>query len=88
MSLQQARSGSFLSVGHHSCSSQGRALAAALVHTLCYIPPESFKIQYLQFLAYTKTPQYKANLQQLLDQEKVCGLHLNVVVGLGLPGGF
>eukprot|EP00070_Physeter_catodon_P049672 XP_028356566.1 histone-lysine N-methyltransferase, H3 lysine-79 specific isoform X4 [Physeter catodon] len=33
-------------------------------------PQESFKIQYLQFLAYTKTPQYKANLQQLLDQEK------------------
>lgn len=32
---------------------------------------ESFKIQYLQFLAYTKTPQYKASLQQLLDQEKV-----------------
>uniref|UniRef100_G3UKH6 Histone-lysine N-methyltransferase, H3 lysine-79 specific n=1 Tax=Loxodonta africana TaxID=9785 RepID=G3UKH6_LOXAF len=32
---------------------------------------ESFKIQYLQFLAYTKTPQYKANLQLLLDQEKV-----------------
>lgn len=41
-------------------------------------PPESFKIQYLQFLAYTKTPQYKANLQQLLDQEKVCRLCLNV----------
>lgn len=32
---------------------------------------ESFKIQYLQFLAYTKTAQYKASLQQLLDQEKV-----------------
>lgn len=32
---------------------------------------ESFRVQYLQFLAYTKTPQYKANLQQLLDQEKV-----------------
>ncbi|XP_016018980.2 histone-lysine N-methyltransferase, H3 lysine-79 specific isoform X5 [Rousettus aegyptiacus] len=31
---------------------------------------ESFRIQYLQFLAYTKTPQYKAGLQQLLDQEK------------------
>ncbi|KAJ1060156.1 hypothetical protein K5549_004594 [Capra hircus] len=31
---------------------------------------ESFRIQYLQFLAYTKTPQYKATLQQLLDQEK------------------
>ncbi|XP_055463802.1 histone-lysine N-methyltransferase, H3 lysine-79 specific isoform X1 [Psammomys obesus] len=31
---------------------------------------ESFKIQYLQFLDYTKTPQYKANLQKLLDQEK------------------
>ncbi|XP_019512834.1 PREDICTED: histone-lysine N-methyltransferase, H3 lysine-79 specific isoform X4 [Hipposideros armiger] len=43
---------------------------------LAPIPPalqkllESFKIQYLQFLAYTKTPQYKASLQQLLDQEK------------------
>uniref|UniRef100_G3SR09 Histone-lysine N-methyltransferase, H3 lysine-79 specific n=1 Tax=Loxodonta africana TaxID=9785 RepID=G3SR09_LOXAF len=37
---------------------------------------ESFKIQYLQFLAYTKTPQYKANLQLLLDQEKVTRLHL------------
>lgn len=31
---------------------------------------ESFKLQYLQFLAYTKTPQYKAGLQQLLLQEK------------------
>ncbi|KAI5227017.1 histone-lysine N-methyltransferase, H3 lysine-79 specific isoform X2 [Manis pentadactyla] len=31
---------------------------------------ESFRIQYLQFLAYTKTPQYKATLQQLLGQEK------------------
>lgn len=38
----------------------------------CPLPPaESFRIQYLQFLAYTKTPQYKAGLQQLLDQEKV-----------------
>lgn len=37
----------------------------------CPFSLESFKIQYLQFLAYTKTPQYKANLQQLLDQEKV-----------------
>lgn len=46
--------------------------ASALVHTLCLCTPESFKIQYLQFLAYTKTPQYKANLQHLLDQEKVC----------------
>ncbi|EHH29437.1 hypothetical protein EGK_09868 [Macaca mulatta] len=32
---------------------------------------ESFKIQYLQFLAYTKTPQYKASLQELLGQEKL-----------------
>ncbi|XP_068929859.1 histone-lysine N-methyltransferase, H3 lysine-79 specific isoform X4 [Petaurus breviceps papuanus] len=31
---------------------------------------ESFKVQYLQFLAYMKTPQYKANLQQLVEQEK------------------
>uniref|UniRef100_A0A2K6TBC9 Histone-lysine N-methyltransferase, H3 lysine-79 specific n=1 Tax=Saimiri boliviensis boliviensis TaxID=39432 RepID=A0A2K6TBC9_SAIBB len=31
---------------------------------------ESFRIQYLQFLAYTKTPQYKASLQELLGQEK------------------
>lgn len=52
--------------------------ASALLYVLCCVPPESFKIQYLQFLAYTKTPQYKANLQQLLDQEKVCRLYLNV----------
>ncbi|NXI37741.1 DOT1L protein, partial [Galbula dea] len=31
---------------------------------------DSFKIQYLQFMAYMKTPQYKASLQQLLEQEK------------------
>ncbi|XP_074060732.1 histone-lysine N-methyltransferase, H3 lysine-79 specific isoform X4 [Macrotis lagotis] len=31
---------------------------------------ESFKVQYLQFLAYMKTPQYKANLQQMVEQEK------------------
>lgn len=32
---------------------------------------DSFKIQYMQFMTYMKTPQYKANLQQLLEQEKV-----------------
>lgn len=32
---------------------------------------DSFKIQYMQFMAYMKTPQYKASLQQLLEQEKV-----------------
>ncbi|KAK2086944.1 Histone-lysine N-methyltransferase, H3 lysine-79 specific [Saguinus oedipus] len=32
---------------------------------------ESFRVQYLQFLAYTKTPQYKASLQELLGQEKL-----------------
>ncbi|XP_061456564.1 histone-lysine N-methyltransferase, H3 lysine-79 specific isoform X2 [Rhineura floridana] len=31
---------------------------------------DSFKIQYMQFMTYMKTPQYKANLQQLLEQEK------------------
>ncbi|XP_043910719.1 histone-lysine N-methyltransferase, H3 lysine-79 specific-like [Protopterus annectens] len=31
---------------------------------------DSFKVQYLQFMAYMKTPQYKTNLQQLLEQEK------------------
>ncbi|XP_064424431.1 histone-lysine N-methyltransferase, H3 lysine-79 specific [Latimeria chalumnae] len=31
---------------------------------------DSIKVQYLQFMAYMKTPQYKANLQQLLEQEK------------------
>uniref|UniRef100_A0A672Y3R1 Histone-lysine N-methyltransferase, H3 lysine-79 specific n=1 Tax=Sphaeramia orbicularis TaxID=375764 RepID=A0A672Y3R1_9TELE len=29
-----------------------------------------FYIQYLQFMAYMKTPQYRSNLQQLLEQEK------------------
>nr|XP_041566936.1 histone-lysine N-methyltransferase, H3 lysine-79 specific isoform X3 [Taeniopygia guttata] len=31
---------------------------------------DSFKIQYMQFMAYMKTPQYKASLEQLLEQEK------------------
>ncbi|KAK9409140.1 histone-lysine N-methyltransferase H3 lysine-79 specific [Crotalus adamanteus] len=31
---------------------------------------DSFKIQYMQFMAYMKTNQYKATLQQLLEQEK------------------
>ncbi|XP_069505615.1 histone-lysine N-methyltransferase, H3 lysine-79 specific isoform X2 [Ambystoma mexicanum] len=31
---------------------------------------DSFKIQYMQFMAYMKTPQYKADLQQLVEQEK------------------
>uniref|UniRef100_I3JAW6 Histone-lysine N-methyltransferase, H3 lysine-79 specific n=1 Tax=Oreochromis niloticus TaxID=8128 RepID=I3JAW6_ORENI len=31
---------------------------------------DNIKIQYLQFMAYMKTPQYRSNLQQLLDQEK------------------
>uniref|UniRef100_A0A3B4ANB0 Histone-lysine N-methyltransferase, H3 lysine-79 specific n=1 Tax=Periophthalmus magnuspinnatus TaxID=409849 RepID=A0A3B4ANB0_9GOBI len=30
----------------------------------------NIKIQYLQFMAYMKTPQYRSNLQQLLEQEK------------------
>lgn len=38
---------------------------------------DSFKIQYMQFMAYMKTPQYKASLQQLLEQEKV-GLIFNI----------
>ncbi|KAL7992931.1 hypothetical protein Chor_017187 [Crotalus horridus] len=32
---------------------------------------DSFKIQYMQFMAYMKTNQYKATLQQLLEQEKL-----------------
>ncbi|XP_041913428.1 histone-lysine N-methyltransferase, H3 lysine-79 specific isoform X3 [Alosa sapidissima] len=32
---------------------------------------DNFKVQYLQFMAYMKTPQYRTNLQQLLEQEKV-----------------
>ncbi|XP_070602810.1 histone-lysine N-methyltransferase, H3 lysine-79 specific isoform X2 [Erythrolamprus reginae] len=31
---------------------------------------DSFKIQYMQFMSYMKTNQYKATLQQLLEQEK------------------
>ncbi|GCB73549.1 hypothetical protein scyTo_0002628 [Scyliorhinus torazame] len=37
---------------------------------------ESFRLQYLQFMAYMKTPQYKTNLQQLLDQEKLKNMQL------------
>uniref|UniRef100_A0A8C6LZX9 Histone-lysine N-methyltransferase, H3 lysine-79 specific n=1 Tax=Nothobranchius furzeri TaxID=105023 RepID=A0A8C6LZX9_NOTFU len=31
---------------------------------------DNIKVQYLQFLAYMKTPQYRTSLQQLLEQEK------------------
>uniref|UniRef100_A0A8C5N9D6 Histone-lysine N-methyltransferase, H3 lysine-79 specific n=1 Tax=Gouania willdenowi TaxID=441366 RepID=A0A8C5N9D6_GOUWI len=31
---------------------------------------DNIKVQYLQFMAYMKTPQYHSNLQQLLEQEK------------------
>uniref|UniRef100_A0A4W3GQR1 Histone-lysine N-methyltransferase, H3 lysine-79 specific n=1 Tax=Callorhinchus milii TaxID=7868 RepID=A0A4W3GQR1_CALMI len=37
---------------------------------------ESFRLQYLQFMGYMKTPQYKTNLQQLLDQEKLKNMQL------------
>lgn len=32
---------------------------------------DNMKVQYLQFMAYMKTPQYRTNLQQALEQEKV-----------------
>lgn len=51
-------------------SEEPRGVTSA-VTCVAWLLPESFKIQYLQFLAYTKTAQYKASLQQLLDQEKV-----------------
>ncbi|XP_049910217.1 histone-lysine N-methyltransferase, H3 lysine-79 specific isoform X2 [Epinephelus moara] len=31
---------------------------------------DNIKVQYLQFMSYMKTPQYRSNLQQLLEQEK------------------
>ncbi|CAB1413434.1 unnamed protein product [Pleuronectes platessa] len=31
---------------------------------------DNIKVQYIQFMAYMKTPQYRTNLQQLLEQEK------------------
>ncbi|MGH0175150.1 UNVERIFIED_CONTAM: hypothetical protein FKN15_069925 [Acipenser sinensis] len=33
-------------------------------------PQDSIKVQYLHFMAYMKTPQYKTSLQQILEQEK------------------
>ncbi|XP_053556076.1 histone-lysine N-methyltransferase, H3 lysine-79 specific [Bombina bombina] len=37
---------------------------------------DSFRIQYLQFMNYMKTSQYKAGLQQLLEHEKEKNSHL------------
>ncbi|MEE6487339.1 hypothetical protein FKM82_014869 [Ascaphus truei] len=37
---------------------------------------DSFRVQYLQFMSYMKTPQYKAGLQHLLEQEKEKNSHL------------
>uniref|UniRef100_A0A8C4GJY0 Histone-lysine N-methyltransferase, H3 lysine-79 specific n=1 Tax=Dicentrarchus labrax TaxID=13489 RepID=A0A8C4GJY0_DICLA len=31
---------------------------------------DNIKVQYLQFMSHMKTPQYRSNLQQLLEQEK------------------
>ncbi|XP_038134979.1 histone-lysine N-methyltransferase, H3 lysine-79 specific isoform X1 [Cyprinodon tularosa] len=31
---------------------------------------DNIKVQYLQFMAHMKTPQYRSNIQQLLEQEK------------------
>ncbi|XP_047229896.1 histone-lysine N-methyltransferase, H3 lysine-79 specific isoform X2 [Girardinichthys multiradiatus] len=58
---------------------------------------DNIKVQYLQFMAHMKTPQYRSNLQQLLEQEKekhrdlsgqaeqlhlVCQSHKNRIKGL------
>lgn len=32
---------------------------------------DNVKVQYMQFMGYMKTPQYRTNLQQALEQEKV-----------------
>ncbi|KAJ3599949.1 hypothetical protein NHX12_033901 [Muraenolepis orangiensis] len=32
---------------------------------------DNIKVQYLQFMGHMKTPQYRSNLQQLLEQEKL-----------------
>lgn len=45
----------------------GRKTAAEL--NGCFA--DNIKVQYLQFMAHMKTPQYRSNLQQLLEQEKV-----------------
>lgn len=42
---------------------------------------DNIKVQYLQFMAHMKTPQYRSNLQQLLEQEKV-RLDIAVVIML------
>ncbi|KPP74698.1 histone-lysine N-methyltransferase, H3 lysine-79 specific-like, partial [Scleropages formosus] len=34
---------------------------------------DNAKVEYLQFMAYMKTPQYRANLQQVLEREKLSG---------------
>ncbi|XP_062868843.1 histone-lysine N-methyltransferase, H3 lysine-79 specific isoform X2 [Trichomycterus rosablanca] len=38
---------------------------------------DNFKVQYLQLLAYMKTPQYHTNLQQVLEQEKLRNTQLS-----------
>lgn len=46
---------------------------------------DNFKVQYLQFMAHMKTPQYRSNLQQLLEQEKVTSGDRRHHGGLFLP---
>lgn len=48
-------------------------LTKFLLFPLCSI--DNIKVQYLQFMAHMKTPQYRTNLQQLLEQEKVIDIY-------------
>lgn len=41
---------------------------------------DNIKVQYLQFMAHMKTPQYRSNLQQLLEQEKVRAVISDVIM--------
>ncbi|XP_036409926.1 histone-lysine N-methyltransferase, H3 lysine-79 specific-like isoform X3 [Megalops cyprinoides] len=53
-------------VPHYSSGQRYRSSAPYALEQLL----ESIKVQYLQFMSYMRTPQYRNNLQQVLQQEK------------------
>lgn len=40
-----------------------------------------FKQQYMQFISYMKSPQYKVTLQQEIEKEKVCLINMILIQG-------
>lgn len=57
----------------HTNLQQALEKVSVQLFTFLFVFPvtDNFKVQYMQFLTYMKTPQYHTNLQQALEKERV-----------------